>query len=161
MPAPRVNLLAVVTGFATTPLKCLGLNGWKDYRLTADACGTVVQQKVSSDRFLTVDLRLGSLKINGDSVPLLADRFIRLEIYLGKVPVEKRIFAEKDAVIAARGKFVWDTDGWFEIHPQEASDVRCHPKLDALQQEKDTPKWRIPLQEVERYEGQAALDRRR
>src|ERR1035437_633795 len=27
-PGPKVDLLTVVTGFATTPLKCLGLHGW-------------------------------------------------------------------------------------------------------------------------------------
>jgi len=126
-PAPKVSLLAVVTGFSTTPLKCLGLQGWKDYQLRAEARGTVVQHRVSSDRFLTVDLRLNSLAINGASIPLPPlpeGRFIRLEIFLGKVPVEKSMFADQDAVIVAKGKLVWDNDGWFEIHPQESSDVR-------------------------------------
>jgi hypothetical protein len=130
-PGPKVDLLTVVTGFATTPLKCMGLHGWKDYQLRAEARGIVVQHGVSSDRFLTVDLRLNSLEINGASIPLSDCNFIRLEIFLGKVPVEKSMFAEKDAVIVAKGKFVWDTDGWFEIHPQDRSDVRCDSKLDA------------------------------
>jgi hypothetical protein len=26
-------------------------------------------------------------------------------------------------VVAARGKLVWNRDGWFEIHPQETGDV--------------------------------------
>jgi len=123
-PARSVNLLAVATGFITTPLKCIGLQGWKDYQLQARACGTVVQRRNSSDRFLTVDLRLRALKVNDRAVRLLGPRFVRLEIFLGKVPVNNSTVGPTKSVLIANGKLVWDTDGWFEIHPQEASDLR-------------------------------------
>src|SRR5258708_179900 len=47
--AAEVNLLAVVTGFFTTPLKCLGFQGWRDYGWHADALGKVVKHQLSSD----------------------------------------------------------------------------------------------------------------
>ena len=121
---PKVNRITMLTDFSTIPVKCMGIQGWKDFHLDAEARGTVVQHQLSSDRILTVDLRLNSLAINGTSVPLPGDRFIRAEIYRGKVSVDKRRFAQKDAVMVVKGKLVWDTDGWFEIHPQGRDDVR-------------------------------------
>jgi hypothetical protein len=129
-PVPKISRLAAMTGFAITPLKCVGIQGWKDYHLQAEARGTVVQHRVLSDRFLTVDLRLDSLFIDGVPIPLSDAKFIRLEIFLGKVPVEKSVVAE-GAAIVAKGKFVWDTDGWFEIHPQKKEDVRPGSKRNA------------------------------
>jgi hypothetical protein len=154
-PAPKVSLLAAVTGFATTPFKCLGIQGWKDYHLQAEARGTMVQHRVSSDRFLTVDLRLDSLFIDGVPILLSDAKFIRLEIFLGKVSVEKSIFAE-EAVIVAEGKFVWDTDGWFEIHPQKKEDVRPGSKRNASQAEVDALK-RLQTETTVNNPGQAAV----
>jgi hypothetical protein len=31
---------------------------------------------------------------------------------------------ETNEVITAEGKLAWDSDGWFEIHPQKTGDVR-------------------------------------
>jgi hypothetical protein len=130
-PDPRVNLLAIVTGFFTTPLKCFGVQGWKDYHCHAQARGTVVQHQVSTDNFLTVDVRLISLAIDGVAIPLSDPKFIRLEIYPGSAPAETSLVTNQNAVIVAEGRFVWDTDGWFEIHPQTPDDVRAEPKPDA------------------------------
>lgn len=135
----KVNRVTMLTDFSTIPLKCMGIQGWKDFHLGAEARGTVVQHQLSSDRILTVDLRLNSLAINGTPIPLPGDRFIRAEIYRGKVRVDKMRFAQKDAVMVVKGKLAWDTDGWFEIHPQGRGDV-CfdstpdvpHAEVDAL-----------------------------
>ena len=122
-PVPKVSLVTMLTDFSTIPPKCMGIQGWKDFHLNAKARGIVVQHQLSSDRILTVDLRLKSLEVNGTSIPLSGDRFIRAEIYRGKVPVDKSEIAQKDALIIVQGKLVWDTDGWFEIHPQKSGDV--------------------------------------
>jgi len=132
-PVPKVSLVTMLTDFSTIPLKCMGVQGWKDFHLRARACGTVVQHQLSSDRILTVDLRLNSLEIDGTSIPLPEARFIRVEIYIGKVPVDRSMFAQKDAVMVVKGKLVWDTDGWFEIHPQGRGDVRFDSKPDTSQ----------------------------
>jgi hypothetical protein len=134
-PVPKVSLVTMLTDFSTIPLKCMGVQGWKDYHLYAKACGTVVQHQLSSDRILTVDLRLNSLEVSGTSIPQSDGKFIRAEIYRGKVPVDKTMFAQKDAVMIVKGKLVWDTDGWFEIHPQGRGDVRFDSKPDASQAE--------------------------
>jgi hypothetical protein len=91
--------------------------------LAAEAQGTVVHHRTSSNGILSVDLRLNSLTINGTSVPLPEQRFLRVEIFRGWVSVKKTLFKHKDAVIFTRGKLVWDNDGWFEIHPQTTADV--------------------------------------
>jgi hypothetical protein len=49
---------------------------------------------------------------------------MRLEIYLGRVAVENAIRQQTNELISAKGKLVWDSDGWFEIHLQESGDVR-------------------------------------
>lgn len=86
--APKVTLTDALTGFATTPLKCIGVQGWKDYEMRAEVHGIVVQNRVSTDRFFTVDLKLNSLMVCTDSIPLSDSNFIRLEIFLGNVPVD-------------------------------------------------------------------------
>lgn len=137
---PRVNRITMLTDFSTIPLKCLGVQGWKDFHLDAEARGMVVQHQLSSDRILTVDLRLNSLAINGTPIPLAGDRFIRAEIYRGKVHIDKKMFAQKDAMMMVKGKLVWDTDGWFEIHPQGREDVRFESTPDAPHAEVEMPK---------------------
>lgn len=122
-PVPKVSTVTMLTDFSTIPLKCLGVQGWKDFHLDARARGTVVQHQLSSDRILTVDLKLNLLEVNGTPIPLPGDRFIRAEIYRGRARVDKLKIAQKDAVMIVKGKLVWDTDGWFEIHPQKSGDV--------------------------------------
>lgn len=110
-----------------TLAKSAGIQGWKDYHLHAKATGTVIQHEFSSNGFLTMDLRLKSLVISHTSIPLHGPRYMRLEIFLGKVDVDKGIYTNADAHVVAEGKFVWDSDGWFEIHPQHTGDVRFAP----------------------------------
>lgn len=131
-PAPKVGLLAAITGVGTTPFKCLGIQGWKDYQMCAEARGAVVQHRTSSDGFLTVDLRLDALAVNGEPVPLPATRFLRLEIFRGKVSIKEARLADKDSEVIVHGKLVWDYDGWFEIHPQKNADIRLAKRSEQM-----------------------------
>jgi hypothetical protein len=128
-PCPKISFLSSVTAVGTTPFKCLGIQGWKDYGLNAAARGVVVQHRISSDGLMTVDLRLLSLAVDQVAIPILGPRYIRLEIYLGKVSVNRSLLRQPGTIIRADGKLVWDTDGWFEIHPQKSGDVRPDPAV--------------------------------
>lgn len=121
-PGPKISMLAQVTDVGVAPFKDIGIQGWTDYHLHASAYGKVVQHRSSSSGFITVDMRLASLTVNGVPVRLAGPRFIRLEIFRGHVPVDETIF-DSDPLIYAGGKLVWDNDGWFEIHPQKDGDV--------------------------------------
>jgi hypothetical protein len=112
-----------------TVAKSAGIQGWKDYHLRARARGLVVQHEFSSNGFLTMDVQLQSLTINRVQIPLRGPRYMRFEIFLGKVSVEKAIYAETNAWIVGQGKLVWDSDGWFEIHPQKTGDVQPAPPV--------------------------------
>lgn len=107
-----------------TLAKSAGIQGWKDYHMRAKAVGTVIQHELSSNGFLTMDVRLRSLTLNRVPIPLIGTRYMRFEIFLGKVSVDKEISDCTNELVAGQGKFVWDSDGWFEIHPQRTGDVR-------------------------------------
>lgn len=111
-----------------TLFKSAGIQGWHDYHMHAKAVGTVIQHEFGSNGFLTMDMRLNALTVRRTSIPLLGPRFMRIEIFLGKVSLDKAIYTETNALVVAQGKFVWDSDGWFEIHPQRTGDVQFAPK---------------------------------
>ena len=123
-PSPRVELLTAITAVVTTPFKCIGVQGWKDFHMHAEAHGALVQARISSDGFLSADLRLDSLTVDGVAVPVLGTRYIRVEVFLSNVSVDKTLAKEEQPYVITEGKFVWDTDGWFEIHPQATGDFR-------------------------------------
>ena len=97
--------------------------------MRAKATGVVVQHELSSNGFLTMDVRLQTLLINRVPIRWPGTRYIRFEIFLGKVSVDKTISDETNEMIVGMGKFVWDSDGWFEIHPQKTGDVKPAPQL--------------------------------
>lgn len=107
-----------------TIAKSAGIQGWKDYHLHAKATGEVVQHELSSNGFLTMDIRLRSLILNRTRIQWSGTRYMRFEIFLGKVSVDKEIYDYTNELVFGQGKFVWDSDGWFEIHPQRTGDVR-------------------------------------
>lgn len=109
----------VVVGF-----KSFGFNGWKDFHLHAKAEGPVILHQISSSGFFTVDIKLNSLTVDDVPVPIRGPRYMRSEIFLGKVQVDKAMRHETNEVIVVEGKLAWDTDGWFEIHPEKTGDVR-------------------------------------
>ena len=106
-----------------TVAKSAGIQGWKDYHMHAVARGEVIQHEFSSNGFLTMDIGLESLRINHVRIPLHGPRYMRFEIFLGKLSVDKAVYTNANAYIVGQGKFVWDSDGWFEIHPQKTGDV--------------------------------------
>ena len=103
--------------------KSAGVQGWKDYHLHAKAWGVAIHHEYSSNGFLTMDMRLKALNVNGVQIALAGPRYIRFEIFLGKLSVDKAIYEQKNALVVGEGKFVWDSDGWFEIHPQKTGDI--------------------------------------
>lgn len=112
-----------------TVAKSAGIQGWKDYHMRARARGLVIQHEISSNGFLTMDVQLQSLTLNRVPIPLHGPRYMRFEIFLGKVSVDKALFNETNVWILGQGKFVWDSDGWFEIHPQKTGDVQLSPPV--------------------------------
>lgn len=90
----------------------------------AKATGVVIQHEISSNGFLTMDVRLKSLTLNRVPVHWRGTRYMRFEIFLGKVSVDSEIHDRRNELVFGQGKFVWDSDGWFEIHPQRTGDVR-------------------------------------
>lgn len=107
-----------------TVAKSAVIQGWKDYHMRAKATGTVVQHELSSNGFLTMDIRLRSLILNRTRIPLRGERYMRFEIFLGKVSVDSELRDSTNELVFGQGKFVWDSDGWFEIHPQRPGDIR-------------------------------------
>jgi hypothetical protein len=115
------------TEVGVTPFKAMGVQGWKDFQMHARARGHVMQHEVSSNGFRTVDLRLESLTVDNVRVHWKGTRFMRVEIFLGKVLVEPAILDDTNALLCVEGRLVWDEDGWFEIHPERSGDVRQEP----------------------------------
>ena len=111
-----------------TPFKAMGVQGWKDFHLHASARGHVIQHEVSSNGYRTVDMRLESLRLNKVHVHWKGTRYMRVEIFLGKVQVDPAILDITNALLHVEGKLVWDEDGWFEIHPERTGDVRLEPR---------------------------------
>ena len=128
-PWPKTPFPGRATDVVVALFKSMGIQGWKDYHLHAKARGEVINHEFSSSGFLTLDIGLMSLTINNVSIPLRGPRYMRFEIFLGKVSVDKAIYTETNAMVLGRGKFVWDSDGWFEIHPQKTGDVGLSPPL--------------------------------
>jgi len=118
------SLVGPEAGVGVVLLKSMGLQGWNDFHIHAKAEGPVVMHQIASSGFFTVDIRLNSLTLDDVSIPLTGTNYMRLEVFLGRVGVDKAMRHETNEVVAAEGKLAWDTDGWFEIHPQKTGDVR-------------------------------------
>ena len=129
-PDKPIGFIAVATGCLTTPFKAVGISGWTDYGYQAEAIGRVVQSRLSSDRFFTVDIALERLVIDRTQLRKVSGRFIRAEIFQGQAPVPANIRALIGPVVFIRGKLAWDGDGQghLEIHPEHACDYRVVSK---------------------------------
>ena len=128
-PNPSLNLIARGSGLVTTyPGKMLGIQGWRDYQLSARVVGRVVQAAGSTDLFYTIDLMVDSLRVSDENVNSRADSFIRVEV-LPRVRVGAPLPVHPREVVCVSGKLMWDGDGFLEIHPSVASDIQvnsCH-----------------------------------
>jgi hypothetical protein len=124
VPDKPVDLIAAVTGCVTTPFKNIGIFGWTYYGYKTEALGKVIQARLSTDRFFTVDLMLKQIRVGDALLPHMGCRFIRAEVYQGDTPVPKNIRDLAAPIVLIRGKLVWDGDGHVEIHPEHAGDYR-------------------------------------
>lgn len=120
---PRQPFLGRAAEVGTTLFKDAGIQGWKNYHMNARAAGVVVQHQFSTGPYLTLDLRLRSLSVEGVSIPLPGPRYMRVVVFLARASVAPAVHKRKDPMVVAEGKLVWNCDGWFEIHPQKTGDV--------------------------------------
>ena len=107
----------------TTLFKSAGIQGWKDYHMSAQATGIVLQHKYTSGPYVNMDMRLRSLMVNGVPILLQGPKYIRVVAFLGNVSIGSAVVEETNHLVGAHGKLVWNSDGWFEIHPRKTGDV--------------------------------------
>jgi hypothetical protein len=119
-----LNTLDRWSGFLTTPIfKMNGVQGWRDYRIDINVSGIVMQSAHSLDGMTTADLEVRRVEI-GRTIPVdVPNKFLRMEIF-GYAGRHLQIATLKDRVVEVRGKLMWDGDGFLEIHPVTASDIR-------------------------------------
>lgn len=120
---PKQPFLGSAAEIGTTLFKSAGIQGWKNYHMIARAAGVALQHQFTSGPYLTIDLRLQSLSVEGVHVPLNGPRYMRVVIFLPKDSVSAPVYKQTNALVFAQGKLVWNFDGWFEIHPQKTGDV--------------------------------------
>lgn len=111
----------------TTLFKSAGIQGWKDYHMNARATGIVLRHEFTSGPYLTMDMSLQSLTVKHVAVPVQGLKYMRVVIFLANVSVAAAVYERTNPVVVARGKLVWNFDGWFEIHPQKTGDVELAP----------------------------------
>lgn len=128
-PWPRQPFLGRAAEVGTTLFKDAGIQGWKDYHMNAQATGVVLQHQFSTGPYLALDLRLRSLKVRGVPVPLPGPRYLRVVVFLARASVAPDVYKRTNSLVVARGKLVWNFDGWFEIHPQKTGDVLAGPAM--------------------------------
>ena len=121
---PPLSTLDRWSGFLTTPIfKMNGVQGWRNYQLNINVSGTVRQLAHSLDGMTTVDLEVRRVEM-GRTIPVdVPKKFLRMEIF-GYVGRDLQIAALPGRVVEVRGKLMWDGDGFLEIHPVTASDIR-------------------------------------
>ena len=102
--------------FLTTPFKQLGIQGWHDYPFSGTISGVIYQIAKSNDGFCTIDVRVKSLQQDRSEVDLIFDYYLRLELSRSVGREICRQVHKNDTIIAT-GKFLWDGDGFLEIHP--------------------------------------------
>ena len=122
-PYGKVSCLARLVGFATTPLKRLGILGWRDMGMDVIAVGDVQQAVFSTDHFLTVDLRLLDLIAGGQVIDLSPARYLRAEICVRQLELPQARWPSEGGKARISGRLMWDGDGFLEVHPLRASDV--------------------------------------
>jgi hypothetical protein len=103
--------------------KWMGIQGWRDYHLSANVSGTVIHAAGSTDGLYTIDLQIEQLHVGVQAVSLPKyPTFIRIEVFPSKrngapLPVHA------GEVMCISGMLMWDADGFLEIHPKSATDI--------------------------------------
>ncbi|WP_407542885.1 hypothetical protein Q0M94_24730 (plasmid) [Deinococcus radiomollis] len=117
-------------GFLSTPLKRLGFGGWVDTGCDASAVGLPVRDaQYSTDGFWTIDVKLQSFTIGGESIPADPQRFVRVEIE-PNTPASGHAFARANQPIQFSGRILIDThhgDELIEVHPFEPITLASDP----------------------------------
>jgi hypothetical protein len=114
----RLTLLDRWTGLVTTPFKCLGVNGWRRYRLIVSVSGNVKEAATSSDGLRTVDVCVDFL----DDLAVPEVRYLRAEM----IPRvwSRRVHPPRTGdKIRVTGELHWDGHGFLEVHPRYAADL--------------------------------------
>jgi hypothetical protein len=101
----------------------LGIQGWRDYHLAARVGATVVQSAGSTDGLYTIDLRIQHLNVGSQMVELLRPSFIRIEVF-PSVRKGAPLPVNAGDELCIGGKLMWDGDGFLEIHPKRADEIR-------------------------------------
>lgn len=125
-PGPEVDWLANMLGCVTTPLfKNNGIQGWNMMGIDAAMVGAVEREPVlSTDRFLTVDVRLREVTFGVTRFEISdCTRFLRAEVCTCFVDMSEGNRPVLGDVVEIRGELRWDRDGFLEIHPRGATDV--------------------------------------
>jgi len=124
---PKLNWIARGTGIATTYLgKVWGIMGWRDYHTTARVSGRVTHAATSSDGLYTIDVEILRLFVGSKQIPLDSRRFIRIEVFPGaRRLIQSDLIENQDVCVT--GKFMWDGDGFFEIHPKSGDLIQTTP----------------------------------
>jgi hypothetical protein len=120
----KVGGFARTTGFLFAPFKRMGIVGWSDLGYDGEITGVVIQAAKSTDHFYTVDIKLETLQIDGKNIPLTDERYLRAEICLRQVKLTEKDRPKEGEIVWMRGRMVWDGDGFVEIHPRNAAEVR-------------------------------------
>ena len=127
-PNKEVSCFARALGIVTTPFKRLGIFGWRDMRVDVVVVGDVKQAVVSTDHFVTVDLRLLSVIADGQPVALSSERYLRAEVCERQLALPPSRWPRPGDRVRISGLLMWDGDGFLEVHPQRVSDVEIlHP----------------------------------
>ena len=117
-------------GFLSTPLKRLGLGGWVDTGCDATAVGSPVRDaQHSTDGFWTIDVKLQSFMVGGESIPAGPQRFVRIEVE-PNTPASGHAFVRTDQPIRFSGRVLIDThhgDELIEVHPYEPITLESDP----------------------------------
>lgn len=124
-PNKHLGWMARTSSLLTTPLgKKLGIRGWRDYCFRVYASGQVIQAADSWDHLFTVDLKISSLsQETAPPHPISCCRYIRAELFPHVWNGINRLPAVGDSYRIS-GRLEWDADGFLEIHPESAADVR-------------------------------------
>lgn len=120
----KLGAFARTTGILFTPFKRMGIVGWSDLGYDAEITGVTQQAATSTDQFCTVDMKLETLQIDGQNVPLTDARYLRAEICLCDVHLAEADRPKRGDLVWMRGRLVWDGDGFVEIHPRNGAEVR-------------------------------------
>jgi hypothetical protein len=100
-----------------------GVQGWREYQINVAIDGKVSQLAHSLDGMTTADLTVRRVEMGQTISAGVPNRFVRMEIfsYVGR---HLQIAALQDRVVEVRGKLMWDGEGFLELHPVSASDIR-------------------------------------